>query len=423
MVLVVVDTLRADHLSGYGYTRSTSPHLDAWATRGTLFTQARSQASCTFPAVNSLLTSRDPLLFLGQSDGRMGIPDSVTTLPEALAQAGYQTVAISASPVVRASPTRFNPHGGFERGFGTFDESCLWQSADCLNSRVEALLPELVEPFFLYLHYMEPHGPYRPPSHHPRRFAQPIEAPEFILEGDPNPIADALYKGGKPSPATARQLQHLIDLYDDEIAYLDSQLPALWALVNQKVGTNEVVWVVAADHGEGFLEHGDIKHCRAPYDEQVKTPLVIRLPGKGEGLRVSAAVSNLDVMPTILELVGEPRSPLLEGRSLLPWLDGSRSAEPQSGWSFSSQGAARSVTDGRYKLHFDLERRTAKLYHLEVDPLETVDVSADETERLRFLTRKLYEHLVAVEGSASGERSLALGEEAEKRLKALGYLQ
>lgn len=423
VVLVLVDTLRADHLGSYGYLRPTSPNLDQWASASVLFTQARSQASCTFPSVNSLLTSRDPLVFLGQPEGRMGIPEEISSLQEILAAAGYQTAAISASPVVRASPTRFNPHGGFARGFGTFDEACLWQSADCIEARLAALLPTLVEPYFLYLHFMEPHGPYRPPASHERRFARPLEAPRYILDGDPNPIADALYKQGQPSLATPRQLEHLIDLYDEEIAYFDSRLPAVWNLLEPRNATREVVWVLTSDHGEGFLEHGDIKHCRAPFDEQVKTPLILRAPNSGPGQRVAAAVSNLDIAPTLLELLGLPVPPSFEGRSLVPWLRSPGVASESEALSFSAQGAVRTVTDGRFKLHFDLERRSATLFELAADPRELVDLASTQPDELRRLTRLLYERLVAVEGSMNPERSLALGQEAEKRLKALGYLQ
>ncbi len=423
IVLVLVDTLRADHLSGYGYSRPTSPNLDEWASASVLFTQARSQASCTFPSVNSLLTSRDPLVFLGQPEGRMGIPAEISSLQEILGAAGYQTAAISASPVVRASPTRFNPHGGFARGFGTFDEACLWQSADCIEARLAALLPTLVEPYFLYLHFMEPHGPYRPPASHVRRFVRPFEGPDFILNGDPNPIADAIYKQGNPSPATPRQLEHLIDLYDEEIAYFDSRLPAVLGLLEPRNTERDVVWVLASDHGEGFLEHGDIKHCRAPYDEQVKTPLILRARDLKPGQRVARAVSNLDIAPTLLELLGLPVPPSFEGQSLVPWLSPEGAVNESEALSFSAQGAVRIVTDGRYKLHFDLEQRSARLFDLAADPRELVDVASSQPGELRRLTRFLYERLVAVEGSMNPERSLALGEEAEKRLKALGYLQ
>lgn len=425
VVLVLVDTLRADHLTAYGYARETSPNLDALAGRAVLFEQARSQASCTFPSVNSLLTSRDPVLFLGQEGGRLGLPEGMPSLAEVLRDAGYSTAAVSASPVVRKSPTRFNPAGGFERGFEVFDEQCLWQSADCVNGRVEALLPGLAPPYFLYLHYMEPHGPYRPPERHPRRWARPIEAPDFVLAGDPNPIADALYKQGKKAPVTERELAHLVDLYDEEIAYFDFELPRLLAALERSDAAGATVLAVASDHGEAFLEHGDVKHCHAPFDTQVRTPLLIRAPGMAAGRRVAAAVSNLDLAPTLLDLAGVERSRLaLEGESLRPLLAPGPSAGPAGARSsFSSQGPWRSVTDGRWKLLYDMARRSFALFDLAADPEELKDLAREQPAERDRLQKALYERLVRVEGSAASEKSLALGEEAEKRLRALGYLQ
>ncbi|HZI63486.1 MAG TPA: sulfatase-like hydrolase/transferase, partial [Thermoanaerobaculia bacterium] len=192
VVLVLVDTLRADHVGAYGYGRPTTPNFDAFAAQGILFERAWSQAACTFPSVNSLLTSRYPARFLGQPGGAMGIPPEQPALPEILGRAGYATAAVSASPIVRRTPTRFNPGGGFGRGFERFDESCLWRDASCVTARARAELGQLRPPFFLYLHYMDPHGPYQPPAGAPRRFAGKCAGPDFICRGDPNPIARML---------------------------------------------------------------------------------------------------------------------------------------------------------------------------------------------------------------------------------------
>lgn len=423
LVLVLVDTLRADHLSTYGYLRPTSPNLDRLAARGTLFEQARSQASCTFPSANSLLTSQPPIRFLGQPDEGMGIPAEIPSVAEILSSHGYLTAAISASPIVRKSPTRFNAHGGFERGFGTFNEQCLWQAASCLNREAAALLPSLTEPFFLYLHYMDPHGPYRPPPEYQRRFARPIAAPEWVLAGDPNPIAQAIYSEGKPGNVDAAAVAHLRDLYDDEIASFDSELPRLLELIAGRGVAERTLLLLVADHGESFLEHGDIKHCHAPFDPQVKTPFVALLPGGAAGQRIPWAVENLDAVPTLLAAAGlDPAGFGLAGRSLLPWISSAASPPPAQSYAASAQGPWRSLTDGRFKLHLDLGSRSTTLFDLASDPAELVEVSASRPEELRRLRQALLEHLRRFEGSADPKGSLALGEEAERRLKAVGYL-
>src|ERR671928_899211 len=116
LIFILVDTLRADRLGTYGYGRATSPHLDAFAREAVRFDGARSQSSCTFPSANSMLTSRWPSAFLGQPERALGIPETIPYLPEILRRHGFRTVAVSASAVVRKSPSRFNPTGGFGRG-------------------------------------------------------------------------------------------------------------------------------------------------------------------------------------------------------------------------------------------------------------------------------------------------------------------
>jgi hypothetical protein len=198
-----------------------------------------------------MLTSRDPARFLGRPPGFLGIPAEVPSLAETLAAHGYATAAVSASPIVRATPTDVNREGGFGRGFGTFDEACLWREAECVNLRAEAIVERLPEPFFLFLHYMDPHDPYRPPDGAPRRFAGAYRGERgWVGEGDPNPLARSLYGGGGSGgigdgadgvavdpegvePAAdvdADDLAHLVALYDEEIAYWDREASRLLAL-------------------------------------------------------------------------------------------------------------------------------------------------------------------------------------------------
>jgi hypothetical protein len=162
VIIVLVDTLRADHMSTYGYTRPTTPYLDTLAETSFVFERARSQAACTFPSVNTLFTSRYAFDYYQLPEGEMGIPDRFPTIAELLHDQGYATAAVSASPIVRVTPSDHNPSAGFGAGFDVFDETCLWDTAACVNLRAQKLLADLEEPFFLYLHYMEPHSYYDP---------------------------------------------------------------------------------------------------------------------------------------------------------------------------------------------------------------------------------------------------------------------
>jgi arylsulfatase A-like enzyme len=424
LVLILVDTLRADHLGAYGYARPTSPVFDAFAREGGLFDDARSQASCTYPSVNSLLTSRSPEAFLGQPDRAMGIPAGVPALAELLAGQGYRTAAVSASPIVRTSPSRFNPGGGFGRGFAAFDETCLWQDAACINRQA---LPHLQaastnrdpRPLFLYLHYMDPHGPYRPPAGHRRRFATGGSDKEFIRRGDPNPLGDWLYKGTPDPGVTPADLQHLVDLYDEEIASFDEQLGRLLAAIDAAGLRDETLVVVASDHGEEFLEHGHIKHCRTLFDTSIRVPLALRGPGIVPGVRTVQA-QNLDLVPTVLDLLGVAAPGLpFEGRSLAPAL---RGEVMPPGHQFAVQGPLRSASDHRHKLIADLAQGRYALYDLQADPAETEDVLREDRDRRAFgaLRQALNARLARADASGAG---LQAAQEAEKKLRSLGYLE
>lgn len=424
VIFILVDTLRADHLSAYGYERKTSPAVDAFAGESLLFENARSQASCTFPSANSILTSRPPTAFLGQAQQALGIPAGIPSIAEILAGRGYRTAAISASPVVRNTKSRFNPTGGFGRGFAIFDEECVWKAAHCVNRRaLEVLAQKDERPFFLYLHYMDPHGPYRPPEEH-RKFSKKGVATDklFVQQGNPNPIGDWLYKG-KPDPAvTPPELQHLIDLYDDEIVYLDLRFGELVASLKQAGLLDDTIVVLTSDHGEEFLEHGHVKHCRTLFDNSIKIPYVLHIPGV-PARAVAAPVQNLDLVPTILDYLGVDAAGLnLEGKSLRPVIE-ERTEGAGDLRQFASQGSLRSAADGRFKLIHDLAAGTWALYDLKADPGEKVDTLARERRSFHGLRQSLTAWLARTEGAGSESESVRKAKEAESKLRSLGYIE
>jgi choline-sulfatase len=421
LIFVLVDTLRADHLGAYGYRRDTSPAFDAFARGALLFADARSQSSCTFPSVNSLLTSRSPAAFVGQPGRAMGIPAGIASLAEVLRPHGFSSVAVSASPIVRRSPGRFNPGGGYGRGFDLFLEDCVWQPAECVNREALSYLRRGGPPLFLYLHYIDPHGPYSPPAGYRRRFALGTPAKAFIRAGNPNPIADHLYKGAPDPGVTAADVQHLVDLYDDEIGYVDSQFGRLLAAIARAGLAGDSIVVFAADHGEEFLEHGHVKHCRTVFDSSVRVPLALRIPGVAARGPVRVAASNLDLVPTLLDYLGVDAGGLpLEGRSLRPAIERGRAVEAAQ---FSAQGPLRAAAGGGFKLVHDLASGAFALYDLRADPGETRDVLRGHRRVFHRLREALSAWLARTEGAQAAAESVRKGEEAEKQLKALGYLE
>ena len=415
VVVVLADTLRADHLGAYGYGRPTSPNFDALAAQSYLFTEARAQASCTYPSVNSILTSRYPARFLGQPEGKFGIPAGVPTLAGILGAHGWSTAAVSASAVVRRSPTRLNPGGGFDGGFGRFEEECLGRGAGCVSNRGLAVAARLREPFFLYLHYMDPHAPYDPPPRFRKQFRMGRTEHRWVARGDVNPLKKKLDGSRRATfgPADVRFLQ---GLYDGDIAYFDDQLGKLVARLRADGVLERTILVVLADHGESFLEHDSANHCLTVYDSEVKTPLLVRLPRQRHGERLAGPVENLDLVPTLLDLLGLPvEGQGFEGRSLLPRLAGEPAGER---YAFSMIQRQRAVAGARYKLIGELGTDRWQLFDVQNDPGERRDVKGEAGAVFARLRAALQEQLARTEGPDS----LRHAEEAQRRLRALGYI-
>jgi arylsulfatase A-like enzyme len=413
-------------MSLYGYRRPTTPNLERLARQAVVFTDARSQAACTFPSVNSLLTSRQPASFLEQPGGIYSIPPTMPSLPEILARHGYATAAVSASSIVRSTPSRINVAGGFGRGFQTFDESCEAKRAPCVNGRALSLVKDLRRPWFLYLHYMEPHAPYLPPPKHVRRIAATNTAARekgvhgWALRGNPGRLGNLIYHGEAGLKVTRQDLAHLSDLYDEEIVYLDEQLARLFAMLRKRKLLAKTLIVLAADHGEELYEHRHIGHCRdIAFETVLKTPLVLWIPGVEPGRR-GALVENLDLVPTVLDYLGLSTAGLgLEGASLRPVIESDKSIHRLS---FGLQGVTRTVRDGTHKLMLDLSSRRAQLFDVEADPGERINVLSQQRAAARSLQAALVRWMEIHEGASTAGEALRRAEELEKRLRAVGYL-
>lgn len=412
----MVDTLRADHLGLYGYERDTTPVLDRRSEAWVVFERAYSQAACTYPSVASLLTSRLPGRFHPETWGDWSIPEEHSTLPELLREAGYSTVAVSASTVVRKSPSQHNRTGGYDRGFLVFDETCTDREAACINERAAAYLSLTRLPVFLYLHYMEPHNPYSPPPEHRRRFVREKARKQFVRRGNIGSIARMLYLGGDPVAIDAHDRRHLADLYDEEIAYFDSSLEHLLDVVDSHLPQERTLIVLASDHGEVLFEHGDLGHCRNLIWESVlRVPLALRIPGVA-GARIEAVVQNLDLAPTIVDYLAlEDTASAFEGESLRPLIEG-REGDP--GYAFAAEGRFRAVMDERFKLVLDVESGTRRLFDLDRDPHESADLASERPDVARRLSRALSAWIRRQGDSADPERT----REIQKQLDALGYL-
>jgi arylsulfatase A-like enzyme len=323
VLVVVVDTLRADRLGAYGSTRGLTPFLDGLAARATLFERAYAPSSWTLPSVASLFTSRH--------QGQHGIygyasilSNEEVTLADSLTAGGWLAGGLSANPILFR---RLGWGQGFDAWQRLGDTNGHGAHVDAQGLGVRALDWLDVnrrpgQPAFLYLQYMDPHAPYLAPEPYRSRLLPPGTREEAVEEANRTVMAFP------SSPLPAEQTALLSALYDAEVAYVDRELGRMFDALAARGFLERAVVVVTADHGEEFQEHGGSMHGRSLFKEVVRVPLLLLAPGVAGGRRIEQPVSLLDVAPTILELAGLPAEPRFMGRSLAPLLRGA-AQEPE----------------------------------------------------------------------------------------------
>jgi len=407
VVLVVVDTLRADRLGCYGYERETSPALDRFAAEGVRYARAFSQAPWTTPSIGSLMTSRFPTE-LGIFHERSILSEDEVLLAEALAAGGYETAAV-------VSHSFCSSEWNFDQGFERFDESNVLGHEAVTSAAVTERALELLDgfgrgPFFLWVHYFDPHFAY-------------VFHDEFPFPGPPDyrgPVRDGMKYSllrGMHAELTATDLEEVRRFYDSEVAETDHWIGALLDGLRARGLWDDALVIVTADHGEEFNDHGAMGHSRTLYQELVHVPLIVKYPrGAGPaGLVDERAVALLDVYPTVLELAGLPAPAGLAGASLLAPAQGSRPLVSET----ARRGGLRSLVSGDYKLIQHLSSGEIELYDLAADPLERRDLSAADPARAEALRAQLEAWAGAVRPGRSTE--VELDREDVERLEALGY--
>ena len=394
LLLVSIDTLRADHLGCYGYASARTPVLDGLAASGLRFTQATTVVPLTLPAHCSLLTGTFPAHHGVRDNGGFYLGEEQATLAEALRAKGYRTGGFVGAFVL---DSRWGIAQGFDRFFDDFDLShyegvgmdAVQRRGDEVVAKALAWLAEDRErPFLAWVHLYDPHTPYDPPEPYRKDF-----------------------------PATAA------GAYDGEIAWSDALVGRLLDGLRADGRLAQTVVVVVGDHGESLGEHREQTHGFFVYDATVHIPLIVAGPGVS-ARTVTDQVRIVDVMPTALELLGQKAPESVQGRSLLPLARGERlslvalseSWYPRYHYGWSELKALR---DGRYKL-IDAPRR--ELYDLARDPGERDDASGADGARTEALGRALREALAGVTSTNAPKGPRAIDPEAEERLQALGYL-
>ena len=374
-VVYLVDTLRADHTGVYGYARNTTPELDAFARDAVVFDAAVVHASWTKPSVASILTSRLP----GQHRAvqlRDPLDPSNVTIAERLRERGWTTGAAIANSVI------YGAESTFDRGFDVFaglhgedDRPSKLVGADVVvDSALAFLRSRRGLPTFLYVHTMDPHVPYEPPAPFDRMF-EPFPTPE-------HPARDPRTDYKEPLDR-----ERMIGQYDGDIAFGDREFGRFVRELKAAGLYEDALLVFLSDHGEEFLDHGRWLHGRSLFDELIRVPLVVKLPGnRGAGTRVAGQVQGLDVVPTVLEAAGLPIPADLGGQPLQRMLKAGTPPRPAiaeiSHRGFVAHGVrtdadkyVRRFSPDDDELYFDLRQ----------DPKEKTSLTAEKPERVRVL--------------------------------------
>lgn len=416
LVLIVVDTLRRDRLSAYGYERGTSPILDQVAAEGAR-ADGLSPTSWTKPATASLLTGLHPLRH--QAYGRDDVlVEQAVTLAEMLGNQGYQTVGISSNGWVS---DRFGLAQGFSR-FSLMEDLGYAgvASAEQVNAELLPLLSELRSPFFLYVHYVDPHPPYDPPTAWDGSPLDPTTAARSPLHIDQlNPLTF----GGRSDA----DVEIASDLYDGEVRAVDGEIGRLRQALHDRGLDESLLTVITSDHGEEFADHGRMGHGHSVYGEVTDVPLIFHAPGTvRRGARLGR-FSLIDVLPTILDLLQvEGEAPYeLDGSSRADLLRGGRARVGKRHLVHLDvdDGRALALIDGDDKAVVGKFPYLKEVYDLRRDPRER---EPSRPGRLSAAAAELFSELAQehnrLAAAALPRQVQAIDEKTAEGLRALGYL-
>jgi arylsulfatase A-like enzyme len=416
IVLITIDTLRADHLSCYGYERETSPHIDKVAEKGILFKNVIAPSSWTAPSMVSLFTSTYPinhgvihgLQFREELKKRKRYSQAVfshelATLPEILKKQGYTTFGVSSNHNLKEKL-------GFARGFDYFT-----YRGYHLRSSTAKHINELVyrwedkikksDKYFLWIHYMDPHEPY---------IARAPWIVHYALQSRTNDTSQARSK--------------IVARYDSEINYVDSYVGEL---IQKFELDKKTLLIITSDHGEQFLEHGRIGHSLSLHQEEIHVPLIIQLPGASEMVRIENQASLLDIVPTILHILDtDPPEQtigkvLLQDKSPLNWLKTLFSRRGEARYIFSEldkNSTLKAIITPAWKYIYNYKNKTDQLYRIQSDPNEHSNLAVKNPTQCNQLKKELLNWVPTAKTYPVKNQSFELSQEEKEKLEAIGYL-
>lgn len=441
VILISLDSCRPDHLSAYGYSRPTSPRLDELAARGTLFENCFSSTSWTLPAHMALFTSLPDTAHGVYDNGQPPLDPYRVVLAQQFKARGYATAGFVSGPYL-------HPAFGFDRGFDEYFNCTSYLDAkDFTDSRFrefkadahreshrDVTNPRLFEkvhqwldargpePFFAFVHVWDIHYDYTPPPPYDTLFDPGYTGPITGANFEKNPAIHP--------KMDKRDLEHVIALYDGEIACTDEYLGKLFDEIDARGLRERTLIVVTADHGEEFFEHGSKGHQKSLFEEVLRIPLIVSWPGRvPAGLRVKEQSRIIDIAPTIAELCGLPVNREGVGKSLVPSFDGrGRDLPAYAELELATAGASlRSVRTPDYKIVWNNRRNRGNLFEIATDPGEREPRTGDSKYAeiaIKYLREwnAFVDQLAQSLPRSKGEAAAAPPEAVIEHLRTLGYI-
>ncbi len=436
-MLISIDSLRADHVGAYGYTRPTTPAIDALAAEGLLFARAYSSSSWTLPAHAALLTGLVDSAHGATSQGKT-LRSSASTLAELLSAAGYATTGFYSGPFL-------HPHFGLDQGFERYIDCSSYglgsrklkplrahaashddiTNPNILRSLGAELLRPRRRPFFFFIHMWDVHYDLIPPPPFDTMFNSDYSG-SF-------PAYHFRHERGFRKGMDQADYAQVLALYDGEIRSTDTTIAAILDKLRKRSLLEDTLVVITADHGEEFLEHDGKGHRRTLFEEVTRIPLLMWMPAKLGPGRVEEPVALIDVAPTILDILGLQAPPEMMGRSLVALAHGQRGAEPYPVLSElftpTKTPALSALVLGPDKLIVDHRSDSATYYDLSTDPHELHPRSAPSEPRARALAvamQRIKTRAQAIARKHQGldrEAGAILPKPISDQLRSLGYLQ
>jgi choline-sulfatase len=420
VLLVVVDTWRADHLGIYGYARPTSAKLAPWLAEAAIFERAFATSGWTLPSFGSLFTGQIPSRHAaglsrgaGAEPGFAFLDTTVQPLGALLAGHGFATAAVVNNPFL-------HPGFGLSRGFETWDYvfgnyANTPRASQIVYWGLRWLDARDGRPFLLLLHLFDPHLSYDPPPSVRGRFTRGYTGKLKL------PFAGFGEANSSWSPQDAAERRFVTGAYDEELLFVDRQLARLLGGLEARGLLDQTLVVLTSDHGEELFDHGGFEHGHTLYQELLHVPLIVWGPGVQAG-RVDVPVSLVDILPTLLEALQLPVPPDLAGRSLWPLLRGGEAPPPRA---FYAEGALhgrdrKALLRWPWKLVVT-EDEAPRLYDLSADPAERSERAAEEPERVAELLRELREGTAEAAARRGETVPARIDAEIRAQLEALGY--